>query len=174
MFFTSKIQKRIDRNNHPQITVDVNGRPVEVNIKKIDFNGYIYEVALLPEERISLCERCKSAIKKESLGSNEGFSGRGNEKARVRGDMQILFGTSQYIKIFDKNYTEKELSESDILCRDSLQNLDSLEFRLNSRKLNIANEFKASAIQDAQAKFLIRRGLLRRDPVPAQPQQQNA
>lgn len=154
--------------------MDINGRPVEVNIKKIDFNGYIYEVALLPEERNSLCEKCRKSIDSEGLGSNEKVSGRGNEKARVRGDMQILFGTSQYIQIFDRNFGGKELGESDILCRDSLQNLDSLEFRLNGRKLHISNEFKASAIQDAQAKFLIRRGLLRRDPVPAQPQQQNA
>lgn len=174
MFFTSKIQKRIDRNNHPQITVDVDGRPVEVNIKKIDSNGYIYEVALLPEERNSLCEKCRRSIALEDLGSNEGLSERGNEKARVRGDMQVLFGSSKYIKIFDRNFGGRELSAGDILCRDSLENLDSLEFRLNDRLLNITNEIKASAIQDAQAKFLIRRGILRRNPAPAQPQHQNA
>ncbi len=148
MFFTSKIQKRIDRNNHPQIIAGVNGRPVEGNIKKIDTNGYIYEVALSPEERNSLCEKCRRAVASESLGAYETTSIRGDEKARLRGDMQVLFGTSQYMRIFDRNFSGRELKARDILCRNSLENLDPLEFRLDNRLLNISNETKTSAIQE--------------------------
>lgn len=168
------IGARVQKNKGTQITIDANGRPVEVNIKKIDTNGYIYELALTPDERNTLCEKCRRAIAADNLGSNETISARGNEQARVRGDMQVLFGSSQYVRIYDRNFGGRELNESDILQRDTTQNLDSLDFRINNITIrNVTNEIKASAIQDAQARFLLRRGVLRRTQ-PQQPQNPNA
>ncbi len=84
--------------------------------------------------------------------------------------MQSLFGYSQYVKIFDRNFNRRELNEADILCRNTLESLDSLEFRINDRLRDYTNEQKAAVIQNAQARFLLRRGLLRRNSLPQQNQ----